>query len=78
MNKKNLKITTGIILFLMGLFFLAFELLAIIDPVGTQMSDDSNPFGEISLWPYIFWAVIITLLFWGAYRLLYRSLRPKK
>jgi hypothetical protein len=39
-------ISTGFILFLFGLVGALFGLLSIVDPVGTQMADDFNPFGE--------------------------------
>ena len=40
----------GIALLGLALVFLVFELVALIDPVGTKMADDSDPFGSPAPW----------------------------
>ena len=44
--KRVALIGTGFVLFLFGLFGALFGLISIVDPVGTQMANDSDPFGE--------------------------------
>ena len=43
---------------------LAFELLALADPVGTKMGDDGNPFGNPyqPWWVHALWVAIVALL----------------
>ena len=42
--------TVGVLLALVGLVFFLASLVALVDPVGTQMADDSNPFGPPPPW----------------------------
>jgi hypothetical protein len=58
--KNVFKATFSVLLFLLGLVVLFFEIIALIDPVGTKMADDSDPFGD----PYQPWYVhALTLAF---------------
>ena len=40
----------GVVLALVAAVFLIVSLIALIDPVGTQMADDSDPFGPPIPW----------------------------
>jgi hypothetical protein len=58
---------------------LAFELLALADPVGTKMADDGDPFGNPyqPWWVHALWFAIIALLAAGGARLARRSRSPR-
>ena len=45
--KRLLSIMTGVGLSLLGLVGVLVSILAIIDPVGTKMADDGDPFGTL-------------------------------
>ena len=49
----------------LGLLIGGLEVLAIVDPVGTKMSDDADPFGDptISIWQHIVMVVLATCCF---------------
>ncbi len=60
--------TNKLLFFLGGMFFLGlagllglFELRAILDPVGTKMTDDADPFGDpyIPLYVHFIWIFFI-------------------
>ena len=42
---KFIRITTGAVLMLVSSFGILFGIVAMIDPIGSKMADDSNPFG---------------------------------
>lgn len=46
-----LKFLGGMSLFGVGIIIGLVELIALLDPVGTKMADDADPFGD----PYISW-----------------------
>ena len=48
----------GFILLFVGLIGIPIALLAIFDPVGTQMADDNNPFGTP---PSLFGSILLLL-----------------
>ena len=49
--KDCFKILLGLFFFCLGILVGFFELIALLDPVGTKLSDDSDPFGN----PHIPW-----------------------
>lgn len=51
--KYFLQILLGLILIGIGCLVGLLEIIALIDPVGTKMSDDADPFGN----PYIPWYI---------------------
>ena len=61
-----LKVLAGLFFFCLGILVGFFELVALLDPVGTKLSDDSDPFGN----PYIPWQqhavyiVFVLACFW--------------
>ncbi len=60
MVNKILLLLLALIVGAFGLLIGFLELIAIIDPVGTKMSDDSDPFGDptISIWQHIVFTII--------------------
>jgi O-antigen ligase len=57
---RLLLLVGGILLSLGGLVGIGLGLIAIIDPVGTKMADDSDPFGSP---PSVLGSVLITIVF---------------
>ena len=53
----------------LGLIMGFFEVIAIIDPVGTKMSDDSDPFGNphIPLSVHAYYIIFVTACFGVSY-----------
>ncbi len=51
--KNAIKAVSSVFLFLLGFLVLVMEILALIDPVGTKMADDGDPFSD----PYQPWYV---------------------
>lgn len=49
--KKYFNILFGLFFFCWGILFGSLEIVALLDPVGTKMADDSDPFGN----PHIPW-----------------------
>ena len=51
-------------IFAMGLVLLFISILAIIDPVGTKLADDNDPFGDTGrvLFPIIYVVIAIVML----------------
>jgi len=43
---KIVRITTGVLLFILGSLGILAGIVSIVDPIGTQMADDHNPFGK--------------------------------
>jgi hypothetical protein len=73
----------GMALFGMGLLIGLLEIVAIVDPVGTKMSDDSDPFGDptISIWQHlVFILVTLALIAGGSWflRLANKTVLDKK
>ena len=63
-----MNITTKLLCFFGAMFFLALaallgllEFIAIVDPVGTKMTDDADPFGDpyIPLYVHFIWIFVI-------------------
>ncbi len=52
----------GLLLAFIGAVFFAVSVMALLDPVGTQMADDSNPFGTPPPW----YAAALGILISGA------------
>ncbi len=76
---RFLILLAGIFLFGIGVLLGLLELIAIIDPVGTKMADDSDPFGD----PHIPWYVhtiyiLITISCFFLSWLLFRSIEKTK
>ncbi|MFN0108571.1 MAG: hypothetical protein ACKVZH_06920 [Blastocatellia bacterium] len=70
---KRLKVYGAIVLFLIAGLLAVIEVFAFVDPAGTKMADDADPFGSphIVTWPELAIVVaIITVLIWIAARLL--------
>jgi amino acid permease len=44
--KNLIKAAFSVLLFLIGFTVLVFEIVALIDPVGSKMADDGDPFGD--------------------------------
>lgn len=74
-----LKFLGGMLVFGVGIIIGLVELIALLDPVGSKMSDDADPFGD----PYIPWYVhaiyiLITISFFYFGYLLMRSAEKKR
>ena len=55
------------------------EVIAILDPRGTKLSDDGDPFGpSISIWQHCVYIAIIFVLYWFAYRIVVSILKEPK
>ena len=53
----------GFALLGLAVFLLLFEVIALVDPVGTKMADDSDPFGPASRWyVHVAWFAAIAVL----------------
>jgi hypothetical protein len=62
------------LLAVVGAVLTVIEVIAILDPVGTKMADDGNPFGPVApWWVHVFWAVVIFGCFLFSFRLLRRG-----
>ena len=50
---------------------LFFEIVALVDPVGTKLSDDGDPFGNPyqPWWVHAIWFLVISLIAWAGFRL---------
>lgn len=55
--KFTLGVASSVFLILIGALFTLSNIIAILDPVGTKMADDADPFGD----PSIQWPVVIVL-----------------
>ena len=55
----------GKVSILLGCIILPFAVIALLDPVGTKMADDSNPFGEPGgpLYPIFLIFISVVLIF---------------
>lgn len=61
----------GLILLALAILLLSVEMIALADPVGTQMADDANPFGPPPPWyVHAAWFGVIAILGWASARLL--------
>lgn len=70
---KVLKVSCALILLLIAGLLAVIEVLGIVDPVGTKMADDGDPFGSprVVAWPELAVVIaIIAVLVWIAFRLL--------
>lgn len=56
--KNNFKVLLAIFFAALGSLLGLLELIAILDPVGTKMADDSDPFGN----PYISWYIHASII----------------
>jgi hypothetical protein len=66
---RILKITLSFVLTLIGILISGITILGIIDPVGTKMSDDSDPFGDpyIPFWQHLIFFAISLMFFVASY-----------
>jgi hypothetical protein len=61
----------GLIVLALAILLLSFELIALADPVGTQMANDADPFGPPPPWyVHAAWFAVIAVLGWASVRLL--------
>jgi hypothetical protein len=70
---KVLKVSCALILLLIAGLLAVIEVLALVDPVGTKMADDGDPFGSprVVTWPELAVVIaIIAVIVWIAFRLL--------
>lgn len=74
-KKRLLFLVAGFVLGAIGLLVGLLEAIALVDPTGTKMADDSDPFGDpyISISQHIFFIVLTLSLFAIAGWLLHRS-----
>ena len=75
MIKRLLLILSGLVVGAAGLLTGLLEVLAVVDPVGTKLSDDADPLGDpsISVLQHLFFVVMtLALLILSAW-LLHRS-----
>ncbi|MFN7944028.1 MAG: hypothetical protein U0Z53_01530 [Blastocatellia bacterium] len=76
---RYLRLTIGGLALLLGGIALPFELLALIDPVGTKMSDDGDPFGPPPGWQqHAIYLTVIGCLFLLGFVLLHRKTSKPK
>lgn len=76
---KVLSITAGIGMILFSLIACGVLLIAIVDPVGTQMADDNNPYGPPPNRLYSVSALCVSLVVGAAgVYLVRRSLHPRQ
>ncbi len=55
------------------------EVIAILDPRGTKLSDDADPFGPtIPVWQHCINIAIIFVLYWLAYKIIISILKEQK
>lgn len=73
---KILRILTGLILLLFGFSGIFFGILSIIDPVGTKMSDDADPFGIPPTFDESLTFTVIFILIFMLGTLLVSGLKP--
>jgi hypothetical protein len=75
-----LRVSIGLVVALFGLLATGFGILGILDPVGTKMSDDSDPFGTP---PSFLESMIRTLVFasitgFGVWLIAYKKSKAAK
>lgn len=69
-----MRTTFAILLALVGVALTVIEAVAVLDPSGTKMADDGNPFGSVApWWVHLLWVAVILGCFVAAFRLLRRS-----
>jgi hypothetical protein len=69
-----LKKVIAFLLVVIGLVLAGIEIIAVVDPVGTKMADDGDPFGYIVSWGvHVFWLIVILACFTVAWRLFIAS-----
>ena len=59
-----MRLVLGLGLVGLAVLLLAFELVALADPVGTKLADDGDPFGNpyVPWWVHLAWFVAIALI----------------
>jgi hypothetical protein len=73
---KLIKIISGSVLVLVALLLLGLEFIAIMDPVGTQLSNDNDPLGTPPPWySHILPLAIFAGTSYAAYRFLSSSFK---
>jgi len=78
---KRLKVCSALALFLIAGLIAVIEAWAFVDPVGTKMADDGDPFGSprIVTWPELAIVIlVIAVLTWVAVRLLRQASRQNQ
>ncbi|HLL82488.1 MAG TPA: hypothetical protein VK420_07540 [Longimicrobium sp.] len=74
-----MRITLGILLLAAALLLAMFEVIALLDPAGTALSNDAYPFGPPPPWHvHALWIAAIAAMGWGAVRLLRRRDAPPR
>jgi hypothetical protein len=64
--RKGISFFGKLISILLGCIILPFSVIALLDPVGTKMADDSDPFGDPGgpLFPIFLILISVVLIFW--------------
>ncbi len=73
-KELKLRTTLAILLAVVGVVLVVIEAIAVLDPSGTQMANDGNPFDSVSPgWVHLLWVTVILGCFVTSCRLLRRS-----
>ena len=66
-----MKRASGIFLLLIGVLVAFIEVLAVLDPTGSKMADDANPFGSLPSWgQQAIYILAVVALFYFGFRLI--------
>ncbi len=76
--RKGISFFGKLISILLGCIILALSIIALLDPVGTRMADDSDPFGDPGgpLYPIFLIFISIVLIFWPLALRIYKRNQP--
>ncbi len=72
---RGIKFLGKVVSILLGCIILPLAIIALLDPVGTKMADDSDPFGDPGgpLYPIFLTFISVVLIFWPLALRIYRQ-----
>ncbi|HEX8209143.1 MAG TPA: hypothetical protein VF584_03070 [Longimicrobium sp.] len=66
-----MRIALGILLLAAAFLLAMLEIIALVDPAGTSLANDADPFGPAPSWyVHAFWIATIAAMSWASFRLL--------
>jgi uncharacterized RDD family membrane protein YckC len=73
--RRGIKCFGKLVSILLGCIILPLAIIALLDPVGTKMADDSDPFGDPGgpLYPIFLILISVVLIFWPLALRIYRQ-----
>jgi hypothetical protein len=73
--RKGISFCGKLFSILLGCIILPLSIVALLDPVGTKMADDSDPFGDPGgpLYPIFLILISVVLIFWPLALRIYRQ-----